>query len=145
MVVSGGIDKTVRLWSLKTGKVRKVCEGHQVEILSVAFLNARYDQVVAASIDMLNEIRIWHKDEGICLRIMNMAPRIAASGPSGKKSTFGQSFSSVTSAGSAITGALASIGGALGLGAGGSSKPGEVATEKEKDKEKEKGKGSSKK
>ena len=40
-VVSGSIDRTVRVWDVETGQCLKVMEGHRKDVKSVAFERGR--------------------------------------------------------------------------------------------------------
>lgn len=69
VVVTGGVDNIVLIHSLKTGKVKHRLSGHECEIKSIAFLNAKgYEMVV--SIDKSNQIRFWDRENGKCLKVV---------------------------------------------------------------------------
>jgi WD40 repeat protein len=55
-LVSGSWDKTVRLWSVASGKLLKTMEGHLLSVMSVAF-HPNGKQVASGSLD--NTARIW--------------------------------------------------------------------------------------
>jgi hypothetical protein len=54
--VSGGVDQTVRIWDLATGKEDKVLRGHTKQVWSVAF-HPNNRQVFSASWDAM--VRLW--------------------------------------------------------------------------------------
>lgn len=60
MIVSGSVDKTVRIWDLSTCECKHIFRGHQRGVWSVAFKNK--NSVVSGSFD--GEIRIWNLAEG---------------------------------------------------------------------------------
>ena len=60
-VVSGSIDKTVRIWNTATGEVKAELKGHTNDVNSVAFAQDG-SQVVSGSDD--NTVRIWNAATG---------------------------------------------------------------------------------
>lgn len=69
-VVSGGDDKTLRFWSLKHGKQRAVCSGHQHQINAIAFCTGTGGIALVASLDQSGEIRLWESATGLLRRII---------------------------------------------------------------------------
>lgn len=70
-VVSGGIDKTVRIWGLKSGKQVAECKGHQHEVIGVNFCKARNGTPLVGSMDFTGEVRLWDRETGELMRIIN--------------------------------------------------------------------------
>lgn len=64
--LSGGWDKTVRLWEVATGKCLRVFEGHMEPVTSVA-LSANGRLALSASED--KTLRLWELVSGRCLRV----------------------------------------------------------------------------
>ncbi|KAG1799483.1 uncharacterized protein HD556DRAFT_1525346 [Suillus plorans] len=60
-MVTGSIDKTLRLWDLKTGVVLKKMEGHSGEVLGLA---VSQDEQLIASGDFNGEVIVWHGETG---------------------------------------------------------------------------------
>lgn len=75
LVVSGGEDKTVRIWSLKSGKQIAVCKGHENHVTGVCFCTGRgikgVPEKLAASMDFKGEIRFWNQETGELRRIIS--------------------------------------------------------------------------
>lgn len=75
LVVSGGEDKTVRIWSLKQGKQIAVCKGHEHHVTGVCFCTGRgikgEPEKLAASMDFKGEIRFWNQETGELRRIIS--------------------------------------------------------------------------
>lgn len=69
-VASGGDDKTLRLWSLKHGKQRAVCAGHEHQINAIAFCSGTGGIPLVASLDQSGEIRLWELATGVLRRII---------------------------------------------------------------------------
>jgi len=69
-VVSGGEDKTLRFWSLKHGKSRAQCVGHNFQINAVAFCIGIGGLRLVASLDQSGEIRLWEYETGKLRRII---------------------------------------------------------------------------
>jgi hypothetical protein len=65
-VLTGGEDKTVRLWSLKTGRCLRVFEGHSESVSSVAW-SADHQRALSGSDD--RTVRLWDIETGRCLRV----------------------------------------------------------------------------
>ncbi|NER32401.1 MAG: hypothetical protein F6J89_33600, partial [Symploca sp. SIO1C4] len=63
-LVSGGVDQTVRLWSIEQARCLHVLEGHRERVWAVAF-SADGQQVVSCSAD--ETIRLWDVASGDCL------------------------------------------------------------------------------
>ena len=66
-VVSGSIDKTVRLWSVESGELMRTMEGHTDQVNSVAF-SPDGQSVVSGSLD--KTVRLWSVESGALLRTM---------------------------------------------------------------------------
>jgi eukaryotic-like serine/threonine-protein kinase len=64
-VLSGGADRTVRLWSVPGGRLLRTLTGHEHAVQSVAFLP---DDRRAASGGLDGIVRLWDLDEGRELR-----------------------------------------------------------------------------
>ena len=75
LVVSGGEDKTVRIWSLKGGKQIAECKGHESHVTGVCFCTGRgikgKPEKLAASMDFKGEIRFWNIETGELRRIIS--------------------------------------------------------------------------
>lgn len=69
-VVSGGVDKTVRIWGMKSGKQQGACFGHQHEIIGVNFCTARNGMPLVGSMDFSGEVRLWKREDGELMRII---------------------------------------------------------------------------
>jgi len=69
-VVSGGDDKALRFWSLKHGKSRAHCVGHEHQIIAVAFCVGIGSIRLVASLDQSGEIRLWEYETGKLRRII---------------------------------------------------------------------------
>ncbi|KAG2147810.1 uncharacterized protein EDB93DRAFT_1250323 [Suillus bovinus] len=61
LMVTGSLDKTLRLWDLKTGKMLKKMEGHCSEVMRLAV--SRDGQLVASG-HFYGEIIVWHGETG---------------------------------------------------------------------------------
>ncbi|KAG2107882.1 uncharacterized protein F5147DRAFT_837109 [Suillus discolor] len=60
-MVTDSIDKTLRLWDLKTGVVLKKMEGHSAEVLGLA---VSQDGQLIPSGDFNGEVIVWHGETG---------------------------------------------------------------------------------
>jgi WD40 repeat protein len=69
-VVSGSDDKTLRFWSLKHGKSRAHCVGHEFQINAIAFCVGIGGIRLVASLDQSGEIRLWEYETGKMRRII---------------------------------------------------------------------------
>jgi len=69
-IVTGGADKSVRIWGLKSGKQQGVGLGHVHEIIGVNFCRARDGMHLVASMDFSGEVRFWKRDDGELMRII---------------------------------------------------------------------------
>lgn len=56
-LISGSLDKTVRIWDTLTGKESKVFIGHQSTIAGVAFLT---NSPLVVSIDLMGSVIVWN-------------------------------------------------------------------------------------
>lgn len=65
--LSGGVDESVRMWDLTTGKEHKVFKGHTKQVWSVAFLPK--NQIISGSWDAT--ARIWDTIKGDQVRAIN--------------------------------------------------------------------------
>ena len=66
-IVSGSIDKTIKIWDIKTGECLKTLEGHSLSVESVAIsLDGKY--IVSGSRD--TTIKIWDIKTGECLNTL---------------------------------------------------------------------------
>jgi WD40 repeat protein len=60
-LLSGAVDRSVRLWDLETGRPLQVLSGHRGEVTSVAF---GADDRIALSGAQDHTLRLWHLDTG---------------------------------------------------------------------------------
>jgi WD40 repeat protein len=74
-IVTGGVDKSVRIWGMKSGKQQGVGLGHEHEIIGVCFCKARDGLPLVASMDFTGEVRYWKREDGELMRIIT-APGI---------------------------------------------------------------------
>jgi WD40 repeat protein len=70
LVVTGCEAGVVKAFVLKTAKLRFTLTGHEAGIVSVAFISGKEGRPLICSIDKNNQIRIWCKAEGKCLRVI---------------------------------------------------------------------------
>lgn len=64
ILVTGGLDKAVRIWGLRTGEIRKTIIGH-TEVISEVALSDNYNFVASAAANLLakkGEIKVWDID-----------------------------------------------------------------------------------
>ena len=74
LVATGGDDCTVRVYSMISGRQRLCLTGHARKVFAVCFSDPKYTvggKCVVISLDQTNEIRIWEKEKGELLRILN--------------------------------------------------------------------------
>ena len=74
LVVTGGDDCTVRVYSMMSGRQRLCLSGHASKVVAVCFSDPKYTvggKYVIISLDQTGEIRIWEKEKGELLRILN--------------------------------------------------------------------------
>ena len=74
LVATGGNDCTVRVYSMMSGRQRLCLNGHARGISAVCFSDPKYTvggKCVMMSLDQSGEIRIWEKEKGELLRILN--------------------------------------------------------------------------
>ncbi len=67
-IASGGTDRTVRLWDVRTGRQQAVYRGHQDWVLQVAW-NPQGD--VLASADKSGQVRLWDVQQARPLQILS--------------------------------------------------------------------------
>jgi WD40 repeat protein len=68
-IVSGGDDKTVRVWGVAAGRLVKVLEGHTCWVVSVAWArDSRH--IVSGGND--HTVRVWEVDEQVCVRVRGL-------------------------------------------------------------------------
>jgi len=67
LVVSGGVDGTLRVWRVSTGSCLRVMRGHSSGIMAVLVAGAA-NRVVSASWD--TTVRVWDLDSGECLHVL---------------------------------------------------------------------------
>jgi WD40 repeat protein len=68
LVVSGGVDGTLRVWRVSTGACLRVLKGHTSGIMSLLVCGAEGNRVVTASWD--TTVRVWDLDTGECLHVL---------------------------------------------------------------------------
>jgi len=88
-VLSGSEDKSLKVWSLATGKALRTLEGHQGAVTSVA-LNADASIAISASAD--RTLRVWDVATGRALRVLEGHTRpvqAVALSPDGKTAVSG--------------------------------------------------------
>lgn len=66
--VSGGFDRTVRVWDVEDARLIQTCIGHVDAITSVAF-SPGGELVVSAGLD--RQIRIWNVQTGVCVKTLS--------------------------------------------------------------------------
>ena len=67
-IVSGSVDKTVRIWDAESGECLRVLSGHERCVDSVV-LSPDGRRIVSGSWD--NTVRIWDAESGECLRVLS--------------------------------------------------------------------------
>jgi WD40 repeat protein/transcriptional regulator with XRE-family HTH domain len=67
ILASGGYDKLVRLWNVRTGKCLKTLPGHRSWVRSVSFSP---DGLMLASSSFDLDLRLWDVREGRCVRVL---------------------------------------------------------------------------
>ena len=65
--LTGGKDKTVRLWDVETGRCLRVLEGHTGQVDSVAW-SADQRRALSGADD--KTVRLWDVETGRCLRVL---------------------------------------------------------------------------
>lgn len=81
-MATGSFDKTCRLWSAETGKCFHVFEGHDAEIVCLAF-NAQSTLLASGSMD--HTCRLWDVATGAelhCLMVGAGSPAFHSPAPS---------------------------------------------------------------
>ena len=82
-VGTGGNDCTVRVFYVSSGRQRLCMTGHKWKVVSVCFTDAKFTvggKVIVASMDQKGEIRLWDKDDGTLLRVMNAQTPVTVHG-----------------------------------------------------------------
>ncbi len=67
MIVSGSVDKTVKLWNTNTGECIKTLTGHDDKVNSVNF-SSDNKFIVSGSDD--KRIKVWNIDTGECIKTL---------------------------------------------------------------------------
>ena len=67
-IISGGFDKTIKIWDANTGKCLKTLEGYRDEVNSVAY-SPDGKRIISGSYD--GTIKIWDANTGECLKTLN--------------------------------------------------------------------------
>jgi WD40 repeat protein len=65
--VSGGVDKTVRVWNLETGECESVLEGHTNVVYAVS-ITPDGRRAVSGGVD--KTVRVWNLETGECERVL---------------------------------------------------------------------------
>ena len=65
-LISGSLDKTIKVWNVSTGDCIQTLEGHQEGVLCLLRLN--YKQIMSGSYD--RTIKIWNSINGNCLQTL---------------------------------------------------------------------------
>lgn len=77
LIVTGGVDMTVKYWGLKVGKLKKTLVGHRSEVVAVGFCpGTGIHELMVVSADSIGEIRLWDKIEGKGLRLLTFGTDI---------------------------------------------------------------------
>ena len=74
LAVTGGNDCTVRVYSMMSGRERLCLRGHSRKVVAVCCSDPKYTVggiYVIVSMDHLGEIRLWEKEKGNILRVLN--------------------------------------------------------------------------
>lgn len=66
-LVSGGCDRDVRVWNLKTGECLQILRGHQSTIRCLQMVDEK--TVISGSRD--TSVRVWDIENGRCLHVLN--------------------------------------------------------------------------
>jgi WD40 repeat protein len=56
VIASGGIDKTIQIWDVKTGKSMQILNQHEAPVLSLSF-NPKDETLVSGSAD--RTVKVW--------------------------------------------------------------------------------------
>jgi WD40 repeat protein len=70
LVYTGATDGTIKIWGIKSGKVRHTLSGHSRAISAMSFVIGRDHTTMLASVDRRDEIRLWDQASGECVRAM---------------------------------------------------------------------------
>jgi WD40 repeat protein len=74
LVATGGVDCTVRVYYLSSGRQRVALSGHTWRVVSICFTDPKFTVghvSVIASMDVKGEIRLWDRETGNILRVLN--------------------------------------------------------------------------
>lgn len=74
LVATGGVDCTVRVYYLSSGRQRVALSGHAWRVVSICFTDPKFTVghvSVIASMDVKGEIRLWDRETGMLLRVLN--------------------------------------------------------------------------
>lgn len=91
-ILSGAVDKTVRLWDTETGRCLRVFEGHTEVVFSVAW-SADGGRALSGSDD--GTVRLWDVETGRCLRVLKSNKggiRSCAMGSDQRRALFGTEY-----------------------------------------------------
>jgi WD40 repeat protein len=61
LLVSGSLDKTIKIWQLETGQLIRTLKGHQAEVCAIAL---GPDEQIIASGSADKTIKLWHVQTG---------------------------------------------------------------------------------
>lgn len=67
-VLSGGVDKTIRVWDLHTGRCTRVLEGHTDGVSCLA-VSPKGDRLLSGSADQT--VRLWDLVTGLCVSVFD--------------------------------------------------------------------------
>lgn len=66
-LVSGGCDRDIRVWNIKTGECLQILRGHQSTIRCIQMVDSK--TVISGSRD--TSVRVWDIEKGRCLHVLN--------------------------------------------------------------------------
>lgn len=70
LVYTGAVDGTIKIWGIKSGKIRYTLEGHSRAVSAMSFVISREQSTLLASVDRRDEIRLWDQASGECVRAL---------------------------------------------------------------------------